>query len=92
MDQCERAAGACKGSQSQTGAFNHGEDGVSWEMGDGIEAGSSVLAPDGNVHRNTAGALFRLEKRERERGREIKITVFAFHDTLKMSNTSHFLF
>lgn len=68
MDQCERAAGACKGSQSQTGAFNHGEDGVR-ETGDGIEAGSSALDPDGNVHRNTAGALFRLEKRERERGR-----------------------
>lgn len=65
----ERTAGACKGSQSQRGAFSHGEGGVSWETGDGIEAGSSVLAPDGNVHRNTAGALFRLEKRERERGR-----------------------
>jgi len=31
-------------------------------------------------------------KREKEREGEIKITVFAFHDTLKMSNASHFLF
>lgn len=43
--------------QSRTGTFHCGEDGVS-QAGDGLGTGSSVLAPDGNVHRNTTGALF----------------------------------
>lgn len=29
---------------------------------------------------------------KKERERKIKINVFAFHDTVKMRNTSHFLF
>lgn len=32
------------------------------------------------------------QEREKKREREIKINVFSFRDTLKMRNTSHFLF
>lgn len=43
--------------QSQTGTFHRGEDGVSWEVRDGLETGSFVLAPDSDMHRNTTGPL-----------------------------------